>query len=166
VQEEESLTMEAPRIRQMDDRLMRLSGAGNGGRIDAQQPATVTTMDAMNQASGAGAVQMSKSIRAMKSAEVAPEAEIASSGLVSIKGRTLRRQAGGAWVDVDYKTDAATIKFVFASEAYFTFLRVFPEAREFCKLGKKVIFKFHGKFVQIGDDGEKQISEVKLQERF
>jgi Ca-activated chloride channel family protein len=162
-QEEESLTFQESRLQQLDDRLMTLSGAGNGGRREAAAPAM---KDAMNQASGAGAVQMSKSIRAMKSAEVAAEADANSAGLVSIKGVTLQQQAGGAWVDIDYKTEAATIKLAFASEAYFAFLRVFPEAREFCKLGSKVIFKFRGKFVQIGEDGEKQMSEEKLRERF
>ncbi len=161
VQEEERLTFQESPLQQ-PDHLMTLSRAGNGGRREAAAPA----MDAMNQASGAGAVQMSKSIRAMKSAEVAAEAGAQSAGLVSIKGITLRQQAGGAWVDIDYKTEAATIKLFFASEAYFTFLRVFPEAREFCKLGSKVIFKFHGKFVQIGEDGEKQMNEEKLRERF
>jgi hypothetical protein len=115
---------------------------------------------------GAGAVQMSKSIRAMKSAEVASEAEPKRVGLVSIQGNTLRQQADGTWMDIDYKTEIATIKLAFASEAYFTFLRVFPEAREFCKPGSKVIFKFRGKFVQIGDSGEKQMTKTRWREIF
>jgi hypothetical protein len=119
----------------------------------------------MSQVSGEAAVQMSKSIRALKSAEVAAEAESRSNGLVAVQGITLRQRTDGAWVDVDYQAETPTIKFAFASEAYFTFLRVFPEAREFCKLGDKIIFKFRGKFVQIGDGGEKQISAEKLRER-
>jgi Ca-activated chloride channel family protein len=162
VQEEERLTFQESRLQQ-PDRLMTLLRAGNGGGREAAAPAM---KDAMNQASGAGAVQMSQSIRAMKSAEVAAEADAKSAGLVSIKGTTLRQQAGGAWVDIDYKAEAATIKLAFASEAYFTFLRVFPEAREFCHLGSKVTFKFRGKFVQISEDGEKQMREEKLRERF
>jgi Ca-activated chloride channel family protein len=166
VQEEESLTFQESRLQQ-PDRLMTLSRAGNGGRREALQPAAASAMrDAMNQASGAGAVQMSKSIRAMKSAEVASEAEPKRVGLVSIQGNTLRQQADGTWMDGDYKTGDATIKLTFASEAYFAFLRVFPEAREFCKLGSKVIFKFRGKFVQIGDSGEKQITETRWREIF
>jgi len=167
VQEEERLTLQESRSQQVDDRLMTLSRAGNGGRRESAQPAAApAAMDAMNQASGAGAVQMSKSIRAMKSAEVATEADAKSAGLVTIKGSTLRQQTDGTWMDIDYKAEVATIKLAFASEAYFTFLRIFPEAREFCKLGNKIIFTFHGKFVQIGEDGEKQMSEEKLRERF
>jgi hypothetical protein len=162
VQEEERLAWEAPR----DDRVRMLPSAGNGRRMEAPQAAPTLSMDAMNQASGAGAVQMSKSIHAMKSAEVAPDAESPSAGLVAIKGSTLRQQADGAWVDVEYQSETSTLKLVFASEAYFTFLRIFPEAREFCKLGNKVIFKFRGQFVQIGDSGEQQISEAALRERF
>jgi len=164
VQEEEHLTFEAPHPQQRDNRLMTLSRPGNGARKEAPQPAAAPAMDAMNQASGAGAVQMSKSIRAMKAAEV--DAEARSAGLISIKGSTLRQQADSAWMDLEYKTGAATIKLAFASEAYFTFLRVFPKAREFCKLGNKVIFKWCGKFVQIGENGEKQMSETKWREMF
>ncbi|MDZ7363920.1 MAG: VIT and VWA domain-containing protein [candidate division KSB1 bacterium] len=161
VQEEEHLTFQEPRLPQLD-RLMPPSRAGNGG----QRQAAALPMDAMTQTSGAGAVQMSKSIHAMKSAEIVAEADVKNAGLVSIKGTTLRQQAGGTWVDIDHKNGAATIKLAFASEAYFTFLRVFPEAREFCKLGNKVIFKFRGKFVQIGEDGEKQMSEEEFREKF
>jgi len=162
VQEEEQLTWRERR----DDRLQIMPSAGSGRRMEAPQAVVAPDLSTMQEASGAGAVQMSKSIRAMKSADVAPEAESPNPGLISIKGNTLRRQSDGAWVDGDYKAGDATIKLAFASEAYFTFLRVFPEAREFCKLGNKVIFKFRGKFVQIGDSGEKQMSEVKLREIF
>jgi Ca-activated chloride channel family protein len=130
------------------------------------QPAAMPAMDAMNQASGAGAVQMSKSIHAMKSAEVVIAAESKKVGLVAVNGTTMCQQADGSWRDTEYKTGTATIKLAFASEAYFNFLRVFPEAREFYKFGNKIIFKWRGQFVQIGDDGEKQMSEVKLREMF
>jgi Ca-activated chloride channel family protein len=126
----------------------------------------VPAMDAMQQSSGAGAVQMSKSIQAMKSAEAAPAAESKNAGIISVQGTTLRRQADGTWMDIEYKTEAATIKLAFASEAYFNFLRAFPEAREFCKLGNKLIFQFRGKFVEIGDGGEKQLTAARLRELF
>jgi hypothetical protein len=162
VREEERLTLEAPQ----ENLLRVLPSPGSGRRMEAAPTAPALSGDAMYEASGAGAVQMSKSIRAMRSAEVAAEAESKSAGLVSIKGSTLRQQADGAWVDVEFKSETSTLKLVFASEAYFTFLRIFPEAREFCRLGTKVIFKFRGQFVQIGDSGEKQISAAALQERF
>ncbi len=158
VQEEEQVTWREPR----DERLRMMTGH----KMEAPATAAAPTMDAMNQASGAGAVQMSKSIRAMKGAEAAPETESPSAGFVTIKGITLRRQGDGTWMDVEHKTDVAVLKLAFASEAYFTFLRVFPEAREVCKLGSKMIFKFRGQFVQIGEGGEKQLSEAKLRERF
>ncbi|MDZ7344921.1 MAG: VIT and VWA domain-containing protein [candidate division KSB1 bacterium] len=146
VQEEERLT-----TREQSEPAMMMLARPNAG-----------AMDIMGQTSGAGAVQMSKSIRAMKSADVTTGTQ--SAGLVSVRGRTLRQQSDGAWIDIEYKSATETFKLVFASEAYFTFLRVFPEARDFCKLGNKVIFKFRDEFVAIGDRGEKQLSEVKLQE--
>jgi Ca-activated chloride channel family protein len=158
VQEEEMVTLRE-RV-QPQGVIMMAPGQGEALHRAAAAP----TMDAMQQTSGAGAVQMSKSIRAMKSAEVASESKVA--GLIVVKGRTLRRHADGSWMDIDNKNGTETIRLVFASEAYFTFLRVFPEARDFCKLGNKLIFKFRGKFVQIGDSGEKQMSEAQLREMF
>jgi hypothetical protein len=131
-----------------------------------QGAAMAPTIDAMQQSSGAGAVQMSKSIQAMKSAEAAPAAESKNAGIISVQGTTLRQQPDGMWMDIEYKTGTTTIKLAFASEAYFNFLRVFPEAREFCKLGNKVIFKFRGKFVRVGENGEKQMSEARWREMF
>ncbi len=162
VQEEEQLTWRERR----DDRLHIMSPAGSGRVMQAPQATAVPDPSVMQETSGAGAVQMSKSIRAMKSADVAAETGSRSPGLVAIKGRTLLQQNDGTWIDSDYQADVATIKLVFASEAYFTFLRVFPETREFCKLGNKMIFKFRGKFVRIGGNGEEQISESKLREMF
>lgn len=156
VQEEEQVTWREPR----DERLRVMTGH----KMEAPAAAAAPTLDAMSQATGAGAVQMSKAIRTMRSAEAA--AESPNAGFVTIKGITLRRQADGTWLDVEYKTEVAVLKLAFASQAYFTFLRVFPEAREFCKLGSKMIFKFRGQFVQIGEGGEKQLSEAKLRERF
>jgi Ca-activated chloride channel family protein len=161
VQEEETLTM---RERREAAPMMYMAPSAPARDLSQAQE-----MDAMMQTSGAGAIQMSKSIRAMKSAEVASESKAA--GLTSVRGRTLRRQSdgtptGAAWTDIEYKAETPTIKLVFASEAYFNFLRVFPEARDFCKLGSKVIFKFRGKFVQIGDSGEKQMSAAKVREIF
>jgi Ca-activated chloride channel family protein len=159
VQEEERLTW-----REQDVPLnMPQSRTEAAPRMSVPQP---TTMDMLQQTSGAGAVQMSKSVQAMKSAEVASAVDAKELGIVNVNGINLRQQAGGAWMDLDYKTGTATIKLAFASEAYFNFLRGFPEARDFCKLGNKVIFRFRGKFVQIGESGEKQISEAKWREMF
>ncbi|MGH7598043.1 MAG: vWA domain-containing protein, partial [bacterium] len=159
VKEEEMLTFREGEARQMN------APQPVPGMLHraASAPAMI---DAMQQSSGAGAVQMSKSIQAMKSAEAAPATESKNVGIISVQGTTLRQQPDGTWTDIEYKAEAATIKLAFASEAYFNFLRVFPEAREFCKLGNKVIFKFRGKFVQISENGEKQMSEARWRETF
>lgn len=114
----------------------------------------------MKASSGAGAVAMSQSIREMKDAAVVVETKEAS--VVVVRGRTLKLNQDGVWIDVEFKPVLATVKIVFASNAYFNFLRLFPEARDFCRLGQKVIFKWQGKFVEIGEEGEKQLDETKL----
>jgi Ca-activated chloride channel family protein len=159
VKEEEMIT-----FREGDARRMNAPQAVPG--LLHETASAPSMMDAMQQSSGAGAVQMSKSIQAMRSADVATAGELQSPGLVAIRGSNFRQQPDGTWMDVECKAGTTTIKLAFASEAYFNFLRAFPEAREFCKLGNKVIFKFRGKFVQIGENGEKQMSEAKWRELF
>jgi Ca-activated chloride channel family protein len=127
-------------------------------------PMTAPDLSSMSQVSGAGAVALSKSIRAMKQAEVVAEPQ--SARIKTVHGCVLTLSAAGVWSDNEYRSDIETIKLAFASEAYFTFLRAYPEARDFCKLGQKVIFKFRGQFVEIGEGGEKQMSEEKLRAVF
>ena len=127
-------------------------------------PTVARAFSNMSQTSGADAVAMSKSIREMKQAEVV--AETKTTQAKTIRGRVLTLSSEGVWRDHEYRSGTTTIKLAFASEAYFTFLRLYPEAREFCKLGKNVLFKFHGQFVEIGEGGEKQMSEEKLRAAF
>lgn len=135
-------------------------------RMHSYEPQAAPQMAApsMSQTSGAEAVAMSKSIRAMKDAEVVAEAPRARAA--TIQSRVLTLSSQEVWRDSEYRDGDKTIKLAFASEAYFTFLRMYPEAREFCKLGKKVLFKFRGQFVEIGESGEKQMSEEKLRTVF
>ncbi len=132
--------------------------------VPQNAPTMMPDLSSMSQTSGAGAVAMSKSIREMKQAEIVAEAQ--SARIKTIRDRVLTLSTAGVWSDSEYRTDAATIKLAFASEAYFTFLRVYPEARDFCILGQKVIFKFRGQFVEINEGGEKQMSEEKLRAVF
>ncbi|MFQ5569669.1 MAG: VIT domain-containing protein [Rhodothermales bacterium] len=121
--------------------------------------------EAMDQVSGAGAVRASKQLRAMQEAEAAPMLE--ATGVAAVQGQTLRRNAEGAWITLDYtqeKTKPVQLKF--ASEAYFTFLRLYPEATEFARLGQQITFAFRGQFVQIGEEGEEKMSEARLQSLF
>ncbi|MDZ7267023.1 MAG: VIT and VWA domain-containing protein [candidate division KSB1 bacterium] len=110
--------------------------------------------------SGADAVFMSKAIREMQEAAV-----VMANGHVHvtvIQGRTMIQQAGGLWVDEEFKPALATVKLPFASTSYFTFLRLFPQAGEFCRLGRKVIFKWRETFVEIGEQGEPELGEIAL----
>ncbi len=156
VQEEES--MQPVTLQRWGERKM------SSVRSRESQAAPQMAVPSMSQTSGAEAVAMSKSIRAMKDAEVLAEAPRARA--TTIQGRVLTLSSQEVWRDNEYRDGTQTLKVVFASEAYFTFLRVYPEARAFCKLGKKVLFKFRGQFVEIGENGEKQMSEEKLRAVF
>lgn len=111
-------------------------------------------------ASGAEAVSLSKSIRAMKDAAVV--AENKPGRLKVVRGRTLTQHSGGVWIDAEVKPAMATVKIPFASATYFRFLRLFPEAGDFCRLGQKVIFKWRETFVEIGEQGAQQLGEAEL----
>ncbi|MEK7728674.1 MAG: VIT domain-containing protein [candidate division KSB1 bacterium] len=153
VQEEES--MQPVSLQQRSTRTLRRMQAS-----PESMPQSAPDLSHMAQTSGAGAVAMSKSIREMKEAGVVTLAP--ASRAVTIQGRVLTLATAGVWSDGEYRTGTATLKLAFASEAYFSFLRLYPQARDFCKLGQKVVFKFRGQFVEVGESGEKQMSEEKL----
>lgn len=160
VQEEEGLQPVSQRSSEGTS-LRRMQARVEG---KAQYEPQSVAAPSMSQVSGADAVGMSKSIRDMKQAAVVAEPEATQAK--TIRGRVLTLSSAGVWSDNEYRSGTATLKLAFASEAYFTFLRLYPEAREFCKLGKNVLFKFRGQFVAIGESGEKQISEDKLRAVF
>ncbi len=162
---------------QEEEGLVRVSGGQpDRFRMQKQMPATATErvpqaapgvhydLSSMSETSGAGAVAMSKSIREMKEADLIAEPQ--SARVATVQGRLMTLSPENVWSDSEFRSGASTIKLAFASEAYFTFLRIYPEAREFCKLGKKVIFKFHGRFVEIGASGEQQMSEAQMRALF
>ena len=103
--------------------------------------------------------------QAMQQAEAAPVAE--PSGVVSLQGRTLFLTTDSAWVDGAFDAESdEVIAIKFASEAYFTLLRLFPEARDFAALGNRVTFFFNGHYVQIGEMGAETMTEEALQKHF
>lgn len=118
---------------------------------------------AMNATSGEAAVNFSKSVSRLKKAEVI-EAHPASVRVVN--GVKFQLQADGAWRDVDYKEGSKTLKIAFASPAYFSLIRLYPEVKAFCRLGQRVIFSFRGTCVQIDRDGAQQMSEAEFRKVF
>ena len=114
---------------------------------------------AMSQTSGRGAVQMSKAIREMQEAETAPGA--VNEAVRAIQGRLLAQDADGAWVDLAFDDEKDTpVRLKFASEAYFTLLRRYPEARAFTTIGDQVTFYFQGTYLQVGPEGRDAMSEA------
>ena len=115
--------------------------------------------------SGRAAVEESRMSQAMQQAEAVPVS--APSGFVALQGRTLFLTADSAWVDGAFDADGdAVIILKFASDAYFTFLRLYPEARDFATLGHRVTFFFKGHYVQIGEEGQEAMTEEALRKAF
>ena len=124
------------------------------------------TQAGMNKASGREAVEASQDIRAMQEVVAAPMPP-APPGVIVVQGRTLYETPENTWIDEAFDPDedeAVSIKF--ASDAYFTFLRLYPEAVAFARLGNEVTFFFNGRFVQIGGDGAETMAEAALRKMF
>ena len=120
---------------------------------------------AMRAQTGREAVEASKDIRALQQAN-APLPP-APAGRAFVQGRSLRQTPDGAWVDVGFDPDDdEVVPIKFASEYYFTFLRLYPDAREFARLGNEVTFFFKDHFVQVGEEEDEGLTEVRLQALF
>ena len=150
-----------------DERMARVTGQPERRRMPGmiQYEAPMRADAALTQTSGRTAVEMSKTLRAMREAQVAAAPD--ASGVAVVAGRTMRRTIDGAWIDdgFDAKKDApVTLKF--ASDAYFAFLRRYPEARAFARLGDRVTFRFRDRFVQIGPDGATKMSDAAFRAHF
>lgn len=118
---------------------------------------------AMRALSGEAAVNFSKSVSRLKKAEVI---ETPAPTVRVINGATLRLHTDGVWRDLDYRKGQKTVKIAFASPAYFSLLKLYPEAKAFCQLGQKVLFKFRGVNVQIDQEGTQQLTESELRKIF
>ena len=122
--------------------------------------------EAMRKSTGAASVAASRDIRAMQEAEAAPQQQ-AATGLIAVQGQMLYRTPDNAWVNVDFDPERdEVVQIKFASKAYFTFLRLYPEAGEFARLGIQMTFFFQGRFVQIGEEGEETMTEAELRKLF
>lgn len=154
VQEEEGTMADEVRMHTPQPRAARQSTWG----VSAGEKAMAAN-------TGREAVAASRQIRAMQEADAAPMPPAA--GLTVVQGRTLRLTEKGAWVDTAFDTTSDdVVRIKFASEAYFTFLRLYPEAREAAHLGDQVTFFFQGRYVQVGDDGETSMTEDRLRTLF
>ncbi len=127
---------------------------------------TESPREAMNKSTGAASVAASRDIRAMQEAEAAPQQQ-AATGLMAVQGQMLYRTPDNAWVNVDFDPERdEVVQIKFASAAYFTFLRLYPEAGEFARLGTQMTFFFQGRFVQIGEEGEETMTAAALRKVF
>ncbi len=157
VREEEEFADQ--RIRQQQ---FNMDASADLDAITASPPAA----EALQQTSGAGAVRASKAIREMQEAETV-EAAPAERDVANVQGRLMLRTRESAWIDSEFdgeKDEAVQIKF--ASDAYFAFLRLYPEAMDFAKLGEAVTFRFGDVFVEIGEAGKTDMTETELRALF
>jgi len=108
---------------------------------------------------GASAVQMSKSLRTMREAEVVVREE-QKSNFRYIGGRTFYWQ-NGKWEDSDY-ADQKTVKIKKGSQAFINLILTYPELGKFMSLGDEIIVKFKGKFIHISDKGIEKANKKEL----
>ena len=124
------------------------------------------TQAGMNKKSGREAVEASRDIRAMQELDALPPPPPVRAGRAVVQGRILHQTPGGTWVDQEFAPEEEAVSIKFASEAYFTFLRLYPDAAAFARLGNEVTFFFQGRFVQIGADGAETMTEAALRKVF
>ena len=109
-------------------------------------------------ATGASAVQMSKSLRAMREVEQIVNKDQADVRYVN--GRTFYFR-DNMWVDSEYK-EQKTLDIKKGSQAYINLLLTFPELGKFMSLGDEIIVGFKDKFIHIGSKGIEKASGKKL----
>ena len=143
VREEESLAMDAPQIRSRGQAVAPISV---WGERDFKA----------DEVSGAAAVAASRATKAMSTAEHVIE----PARVVSVHGRTMIFD--GRWVDAEFTEETPIIDFRIGSDAYFSLLRVYPEALDFARLGSDVSFRLGDVFVRLGESGLESIEESDL----
>jgi hypothetical protein len=74
----------------------------------------------------------------------------------------MQRAASGAWLDADFEEGDDVVEIKMGSDAYFTLLRVYPQAMAFAQLGSDVTFKLGTGYVRIGADGLEHASAEEL----
>jgi len=113
---------------------------------------------------GEAAVRMSEAITSLKGAQ---HLELAASMAVvrRVRGRSFVYE-DGVWREQGLPDGAPVIRVVFASQAYFALLRVFPELRDFLRLGDRVLFLWRGKIVEIGTIGKAKWSKKEILKTF
>jgi len=143
----------------------RFAGNQNvSNRMDANL-SFAPTEAAMQESTGEMAVEASKQIRAMREAHAF--ARPTSPNQRIINDRIMLETRDGRWEDSAFDADNNSIvRLRFASDAYFRFLRLYPEARPFARLGSEVTFFFNDVFVQIGDREDSGLSATRLQTLF
>ncbi|HEX9912967.1 MAG TPA: VIT and VWA domain-containing protein [candidate division Zixibacteria bacterium] len=116
---------------------------------------------------GSEAVYQALKSQELQSAPVVPDRYTDSSGkekkvteVKQVANKTFFKK-GELWVDSEYDTKLKTIKIQRFSPAYFDLARRFPEFEKYLSLGDKVIFVFKDKVIEIADQGEAKIENLK-----
>ncbi|MFQ5865648.1 MAG: VIT domain-containing protein [bacterium] len=109
---------------------------------------------------GKKAVAYSRTLRKLREAEAA---DLINSRIIRhVWGRNFILDKNGYWTDFEFDTGQKITHIKYGSEVYFQLLKLYPEIRKFFSLGEKVIFKFKGKFINVGDRGIENLTEEEL----
>ncbi len=111
---------------------------------------------------GQSAVEMSKDLHKLKSAEQATGVSQPDARYIAGKTFYLRN---GEWVDHSYK-DEITVEIKYGSSAFLNLLASYPELGKFMTLGKSMVIGLRGKFIRIGDKGIEDKNQEELRKIF
>ncbi|MFC1683663.1 VIT domain-containing protein [Candidatus Zixiibacteriota bacterium] len=125
--------------------------------------------DAFEKKSGAGAVSRSMDLGALKHQATAPANVFRNeagdkrqiTGVKRIIDKTFYLKQG-VWTDNDYQTDQRIVKVKRYSKAYFQLVSRLSSMGKYLSLGNQVIVSLPGGAVQVGDEGQEQLSAAEL----
>jgi Ca-activated chloride channel family protein len=106
---------------------------------------------ALNQASGAGAVSMSKEAKRLKEKDSLSEDETATNAMVRKIGAKTFYLQNGVWVDSELAEDSKLpeAKLIFASDAYFDLVSSEGDLARYFSLGEQVTVVWKGKVYRV-----------------
>ena len=112
---------------------------------------------ALEEDSGADAVETSKVIRELKETETVAPAE---RGLRYVRGRVFRWDGG--WVDSAFRAKLPTLRVKYLSVGYLRLLREIPALKPFLSLGERVTVVRRGVAIVVGPTGAEHVSDKDL----
>ncbi|MBI2944336.1 MAG: VWA domain-containing protein [Candidatus Wallbacteria bacterium] len=128
---------------------------------DAAGAPGMNLADYIGAESGARAVEASKAVQELKSADAPGKAERSRAAEREVEGRTFTL-SDGVWTDTAYKTGMPELKIKYGSQAYFDIAFGRADLKKALALGEKVVIVANGKALIIGAEGKEVLAPGEL----